>query len=37
MRILADIAREEQLLDRAEPKNTTPKKPIEQMDLPFGE
>jgi uncharacterized protein (DUF433 family) len=35
--ILADIAREEQLLDRAEPKSTAPKKPVEQMDLPFGE
>jgi uncharacterized protein (DUF433 family) len=35
--ILADIAREEQLLDSAEPKSKTAKKPIEQMDLPFGE
>jgi len=35
--ISADIEREEQLLDRAEPKSKTPRTPTEQMDLPFGE
>jgi uncharacterized protein (DUF433 family) len=35
--ILADIAREEQLLDRAEPKSKAAKTAAEQMDLPFSE
>src|SRR5262245_11230952 len=36
--ILADIEREEQLLDRAEPKaKAAPKAAAEQMALPFGE
>ena len=30
-------AREEQLLDRAEPKSKATKTAAEQMDLPFGE
>jgi uncharacterized protein (DUF433 family) len=35
--ILADIEREEQLLDRAEPKAKGTKASAQQMDLPFGE
>jgi uncharacterized protein (DUF433 family) len=35
--ILADIEREEQLLDRAEPKAKATKASAQQMDLPFGE
>jgi len=35
--ILADIEREEQLLDRAEPKAKATKASSQQMDLPFGE
>ena len=35
--ISADIEREEQLLDRAEPKIKATKASSQQMDLPFGE
>jgi uncharacterized protein (DUF433 family) len=35
--IVADIEREEQLLDRAEPKEKSPKAPAQQMNFPFSE